>query len=76
VAVRTTVELPEDLHEELRRRAENAGTSVQSLIVFALEQAYKKPKKPYFVTGPLVKGKGKLGPLFPVDDTPHDLILP
>jgi hypothetical protein len=76
VAVKTTVELPEDLHEELRRRAENAGTSVQSLIVIALEQTYKKLKKPNFVTGPLVKGKGKLGPLFPVDDTPHDLILP
>lgn len=28
------------------------------------------------VTGPMIKGRGKLGPLFPVDENPHDLVFP
>jgi hypothetical protein len=73
--VRTTVDIPVPLHNELRRRAESSGTSIRSLIVRAIEETYVSIGKRKQVTGPLVKGKGNLGPRFPVDETPHDLIL-
>ena len=76
MAVRTTVDIPEPLHHRLRQRAEQSGTSIRSLIVRAIEQAYTEPKRGRRVTGPLIKGKGKLGPRFPTDENPHDLILP
>jgi len=74
--VRTTVDIPDALHDQLRARAEQSGTSVRSLIVRAIEDAYTKPKKGKYVTGPMVKGRGKLGPRFPTDENPYDLILP
>lgn len=76
MAVRTTVDIPEPLHDELRRRAEVSGTSIRSLIVKALEATYAPPRKGKYVTGPLITGKGKRGPLFPVDENPYDLIFP
>jgi len=72
---RTTVDIPEPLHDILRRRAERSGASMRSLIVRAIEQAYHEPKKGKRVTGPLVKGRGKLGPNFPVDENPHDFVF-
>jgi metal-responsive CopG/Arc/MetJ family transcriptional regulator len=75
MAIRTTVDIPDPLHDELRRRAENSGASIRSLIVRALESAYTEPRKKEPVTGPLVQGTGKLGPRFPTDENPHDLIL-
>ena len=75
MAVRTTVDIPEPLHERLRDRAERSGTSIRSLIVRALEETYAEPKKGRRVTGALITCKGKRGPLFPVDETPHDLII-
>jgi hypothetical protein len=74
--VRTTVDIPEPLHDRLRLRAEISGSSIRSLIVRAIEETYTEPKKGKRVTGPLVKTKGKLGPRFPVDENPYDLILP
>lgn len=76
MAVRTTVDIPEPLHHRLRRRAENSGTSIRSLIVRAIEQVYAEGNKGEPVTGPMVHISGKLGPRFPVDENPHDLILP
>ncbi len=75
MAVRTTVDIPEPLHEKLRHRAASQGVSIRSLIVRALEQAYAEKKKGRRMTGPMVRGKGKLGPRFPVDENPHDLIF-
>lgn len=75
MAVRTTVDIPEPLHERLRRRAESSGTSIRSLIVRALEETYTEKGKGRRVTGPMVRGKGKLGPRFPTDENPHDLII-
>jgi hypothetical protein len=49
---------------------------MRSLIVAALEQVYREPKKKQYVTGPLIKGTGKVGPLFPTEENPHDLVLP
>lgn len=76
MAVRTTVDIPEPLHERLRHRAESSGVSVRSLIVRALEETYTERRKGHLVTGPMVKLRGKKGPRFPVDENPHDLILP
>ena len=76
MAVRTTVDIPEPLHDRLRQRAESSGTSIRSLIVRAIEETYAKPKKGERVTGPLIVTTRKLGPRFPVDENPYDLIFP
>lgn len=76
MAIRTTVDIPEPLHDTLRHRATQSGTSMRALIIEALEEKYSKKRKGAYVTGPLVKGKGKLGPAFPIDENPHDLIFP
>ena len=76
MAVRTTVDIPEPLHETLRRRARDSGASMRSLIVRALEEVYREQAKTGRVTGPMIKGKGKLGPAFPVDENPYDLVFP
>jgi hypothetical protein len=75
MAVRTTVDIPEPLHDTLRHKAEQAGTSIRALIIRALEQTYSGHGKGAYVTGPLVKGKGRLGPSFPRDENPHDLVF-
>jgi hypothetical protein len=75
MVVRTTIDIPKPLHDRLRQRAADAGTSIRSLVVQALEQTYSAPRKGRHVTGPVVRKKGKLGPRFPVDENPHDLVL-
>jgi hypothetical protein len=75
MAIRTTVDIPEPLHHRLRQRAERSGTSMRALIIRALEQTYSEPRKGKYVTGPFIKGKGKLGPNFPTDENPHDLVF-
>jgi hypothetical protein len=75
MAVRTTVDFPEPLHDRLRQRAEQSGASIRSLIVRAVEQVYLEPKKGQYVTAPPVAGKGKLGRAFPEDENPHDLVF-
>ncbi len=77
MAIRTTVDIPEPLHEVLRHRAAQSGTSMRALIIHALEETYSKKRKGAYVTGPLIKGKrnAKLGPLFPAEENPHDLVF-
>jgi len=75
MAIRTTVDIPEPLHDRLRQRAERSGASIRSLIVRAIEQVYREQKNGDYVTGPLVNGPGKLGPAFPEDENPHDLVF-
>ena len=72
---RTTIDIPEPLHDELRLRAERSGTSIRSLIVRAIEQVYLAPRKGELLKGPLVTGPGKLGAAFPEDENPHDLVF-
>jgi hypothetical protein len=75
MAVRTTVDIPEPIHDRLRSRAERSGTSIRRLIVHALEQVYVDPGKKEPITGPLILAKGKRGPQFPKDENPHDLVF-
>jgi hypothetical protein len=75
MAVRTTVDIPEPLHNELRHRAEGSGTSIRALIIRAIQQAYSESRKGAQVTGPLITGRGKLGPKFPKEENPHDLVF-
>jgi hypothetical protein len=75
MAVRTTVDIPEPLHDRLRERAERSGTSIRSLIVRAIEQVYVEPRRGEYVTGPLITRPGKLGPAFPENENPHDLVF-
>jgi hypothetical protein len=75
MAVRTTVDIPEPLHNRLRQKAARSGTSIRALIVRAIEQVYNEGKKGEYVTGPLITGPGKLGRAFPEDENPHDLVF-
>jgi acyl CoA:acetate/3-ketoacid CoA transferase alpha subunit len=77
---RTTIELPESLHERLKERAQTSGVSIPFLIVRAVEDAYADtgktpPKTGRPVTLPLIPAGGKRGPLYPVDENPHDLVF-
>lgn len=51
---------------------------MRALIIEAIEEKYSSKRKGSYVTEPPIKRKpgGKLGPLFPRDENPHDLILP
>ncbi|MGP0070783.1 MAG: hypothetical protein ACLPWF_02460 [Bryobacteraceae bacterium] len=77
MAIRTTVDIPESLHDVLRHRAAQSGTSMRALIVRAIEETYGSKRKGAYVTSPPIQRKrgAKLGPLFPKDENPHDLIL-
>jgi metal-responsive CopG/Arc/MetJ family transcriptional regulator len=77
---RATIELPESLHQRLKERAQTSGVSIRSLIVRAVEDTYAAPEKTKPKTGrrvilPLIPAGGKRGPLFPVDENPHDLVF-
>ncbi len=76
----TTIELPESLHERLKERAKTSGVPIDSLIVRAVEDAYADTEKTPSKTGrrvilPLIPAGGKRGPLYPVDENPHDLVF-
>lgn len=75
MAVRTTVDIPESLHDLLRQRAESSGASIRSLVVNAIEQTYAKSGKKEPLTGPLIRETGKRGPLYPADENPYDLVF-
>jgi len=75
MAIRTTVDIPEPLHHQLRERSRRSGVSIRSLIIAAIEQVYSGARKGKMVTGPMIRG-GKRGPLYPTDENPYDLIFP
>jgi hypothetical protein len=41
----------------------------------ALDQGDAVPREKKYLTGPLIRCSGKLGPRFPVDENPYDLIF-
>ena len=50
---------------------------MRALIILALEETYSKKRKGAYVTGPLIKRRrgAKVGPLYPKDENPHDLVF-
>ena len=76
MSVRTTVDIPDELHRILADQAQRTGTSIRSLVVRALEDAYTAPRKGEYVTAPLVTLGSDPGPDFPVDENPYDLVFP
>jgi len=54
---------------------QQADTSVRALILQALEQTYSETRRTAYVTAPLVNGKGKLAPLFLVDENPREIVF-
>jgi hypothetical protein len=75
VAVRTTVDIPDPLHQQIRQQAERTGSSMRGLIIRAFEQSYSSPAKRKLLKGPLIPAKGKRGPRYPVDENPHDVVF-
>ena len=73
MALRITVELSDAVQADLIYRSKLTGVSVETVIAEAIER-YAKPLGGDYVTGPLVT-LGTPGPLFPVDENPHDLVF-
>jgi hypothetical protein len=79
MSVRVTIEIPQTLHDRLGQRAKSTGATMRSLILRSIEETFpatEAVKKGERVTGPLIVGKGKRGPRFPINENPHDLIFP
>jgi hypothetical protein len=74
MSVRTTVDIPDDLHAALRQRAAAEHTSIRSLITGAIEDRFR-PLSSRRVTGPLVGKKGKPGAGSPDRENPYDVLF-
>ena len=71
MAIRTTIDIPEDLYEPLRRRAASEKTSIRSLVIGAIEGKFSGGRR----RSPPVPGKSKPGPLCPDRENPYDLLF-
>ena len=74
--VRTTLDIPISLHREIKRRAQGTNRSMRQVILRFVEDGIHGPKKGRPVTGALITGKGKRGPLYPTDENPVDFMVP
>ena len=74
MSVRTTIDIPDDLHDELRRRAAAERTSIRSLITGAIESKFRSQPSRY-VTGPLVGKKGRPAAGSPGKENPYDVLF-
>ena len=75
MSVRTTVDIPDELYATLRQRAAREKVSIRSLVIMSIEEKFKPKRRRVPVTGPLMRCKGKLGPLFPTTENPYDVIF-
>jgi hypothetical protein len=74
MSVRTTIDIPDDLHAELKRRAAAERTSIRSLVTRAIRTEFR-PRRSRNVTGPLVGKKGKPAPGSPDRENPYDVLF-
>jgi hypothetical protein len=74
MSVRTTIDIPDDLHAELRRRSAAERTSIRSLITSAIEKELR-PRKSRRVTAPLVGKGGKRASGSPDRENPYDVLF-
>jgi hypothetical protein len=75
MSVRTTIDIPDDLYEALRRRALSERTSIRSLVIGAVEARFRRKAPGDLVRGPLIPARGKPGPLCPDRENPYDLLF-
>jgi hypothetical protein len=68
MSVRTTIDIPDDLHAALRQRSAAERTSIRSLITGAIESTLP-------ATGPLVGKKGKAAARSPDRENPYDVLF-
>jgi len=74
MSVRTTIDIPDDLHAALRRRAAAERTSILSLITGAIESGFEtRPSRR--VASPLVGKKGKPAAGSPDRENPYDVLF-
>jgi hypothetical protein len=74
MSVRTTIDIPDDLHAALRQRAAAERTSIRSLITGAIETTVRpRPSRP--VTGLLVGRKGKPAAGSPDKENPYEVLF-
>jgi plasmid stability protein len=74
MSVRTTIDIPDDLHAALRQRAAAERTSIRSLITDAIESKLQ-PRRRRRVDGPLVGKKGKPAAGSPDRENPYDVLF-
>jgi len=74
MSVRTTIDIPDDLHAELRRRAAAEHTSIRSLVTSAIETKFR-PQRSRQVTGPLVGKRGRPAAGSPDRENPYDVLF-
>jgi hypothetical protein len=75
MSVRTTIDIPDDLHAALRQRAVAERTSIRSLITGAIESKFR-PQPSRRVTGPLAgKKKGRPAAGSPDRENPYDVLF-
>jgi plasmid stability protein len=74
MSVRTTIDIPEELHAELRRRAAAEHSSIRWLITNAIETKLR-PQPSRAVAGPLVGKKGKPATGSPDRENPYDVLF-
>jgi hypothetical protein len=76
VSVRTTIDIPDNLYETLRRRAATEDTSIRALVIDAIDTKFRAKKRGVPLKGPPLRSSGKPGPLKPDRENLYDLILP
>jgi hypothetical protein len=75
MSVRTTIDIPDDLHAALRQRAAAEGTSIRSLITRAIESQFRQPTS-RDVTGPLAGKRGRRPAAGSPDrENPYDVLF-
>ncbi len=74
MSVRTTIDLPDEVHAELRRRSAAERTSIRKLITGAIERELR-PNTSVRVTGPLVGKRGKPAAGSPDTENPYDVLF-
>jgi hypothetical protein len=75
MSIRTTIDIPEDVCETLRRKAADEKTSIRALVVNAIDAKFNRTEPRIPMTGPPVPGRGKSGPLCPDKENPYDFIF-
>jgi hypothetical protein len=74
MSIRTTIDVPDDLYTELRRRAAAQRVSIRSLITGAIESELRtRRSRP--VTAPIVGKRGKPAPGSPDRENPYDVLF-